>query len=279
MEASGKMKKNTKFKQQILNYLSRRLEEHYEYNSNFNVENSQVTNKFHKGDTYSIQGKSDKVTITNKDNGKVHILDLDKLTKELPLDEKVKIKKFISQLPGEVMMDLAIELDSFKNKADFVDRIIFKNASGVYNGWSDSITLGMNGSDSIDSLVHELGHAIDNTTRHLLFESSHYEKFKKAFEEGLAAFTSLGYKRSKGTGDKNVGFGYVKKEGFITERAANYATTNIKEMFAECYQYLMTGTCLSADMLEDFFPECLSIADEMLEVIRNLPDEKRHKRS
>ena len=105
------------------------------------------------------------------------------------------------------------------------------------------------------------------------------EAFKKAFEEGLAAFTSLGYKRSKGTGDKNVGFGYVKKEGFITERAANYATTNIKEMFAECYQYLMTGTCLSADMLEDFFPECLSIADEMLEVIRNLPDEKRHKRS
>lgn len=36
------------------------------------------------------------------------------------------------------------------------------------------------------------------------------------------------------------------------------------------------GTCSSAAMLEDFFPDCLRIVNEMIEEIRALPDEVRH---
>ena len=294
IKSSPLLKNNHYIREKILNHLNKCWEEFYDYKHDFKNENSQVVNKFHTGDIYTVDCKNEKMTITNTKTGKQRTLDLNKLVKNIPMPFQVEIKKYLSELPGEFLMDLAIETDSFKNGQTTLEGKLMTltgNWGGFYSPKSDAISLGgigeQNEKDNNSGLkgcwseviVHELGHALDCFNKRYL--SSKCDEFKEAFKNGKEAFIKAGYTPCHNANDVNP-FGYSRPEGTECpgghQITSNYATANYQEMFAECYAYLMTGTCHSAAMLEDFFPECLRIASEMIEQIRALPDEVRHKK-
>lgn len=268
--------KNVKYK--LIHHLQRCYEDYYGYKRSFKNDNSQVKSKWHNGDIYSVENKNDVLTITNKKNGKKVLLNLEKLVKNLDLRAKGAVKAQVSKLPGEVLMDLAIEVDSFKTP-NFFDKKIRKNTAAYYMPATDNITLGVSqGFDISSSLVHELGHAVDYTGNMLSRNKStseKYAKFKNAFEEELKAYISQGgvvYDDSK-TNDFMANT-YIKENG--GDNISVYATNNNHECFAECYKLLTTGTCRSANVLEDFFPKTIRAAEEMLKYIRSLDDSVRH---
>lgn len=57
---------------------------------------------------------------------------------------------------------------------------------------------------------------------------------------------------------------------------STYATIDEQEMFAECYNLLMSGTCESQEVIEKYFPKTMACALEILENTRKLPDKERH---
>ena len=217
------------------------------------------------------------MTITNNKTGKKKTLDLNEIVSDLPLDKQVQVKKMLSEQPGELLMDQATETDKLKSflKASDSTKEWAKNinAAAWYSTNTDSITLGASGYDAkwAKDIAHELGHALDEVNDEFL--STKYDEFKEAFTKGRESFIAAGNQPFEE--GNNTCIIYDRGDG--KGRSSNYATANYKEMFAECYEYLMTGTCNSAAMLEDFFPECLRIANEMIEQIRALPDDVRHK--
>ncbi len=291
IKSSPLLKNNHYIREKILNHLNRCLEEYFDYRHDFKNENSQVINKFHTGDVYTVDCKNEKMTITNTRTSKQRTLDLNELVKNIPQFFQVEVKKYLSELPGEFLMDLSIETDSFKNgQLTNIENMIMnisKDWSGFYSPTSDTITLG--GYDKEDEkfsglkgawsevIVHELGHALDNFNDKYL--SNKCDEFKEAYKNGIDAFIKAGYVTCTDSNNYDP-YGYVRPEGTVCtggiSPTSNYATANYQEMFAECYTYLMTGSCASASMLEDFFPDCLRIANEMIEQVRALPDEVRH---
>lgn len=268
-------------KNKLLNHIKKCYEELYGYKNNFIIDSSQTRTKWHKGDNYSIENKNDIIIIKNKKNGKTRTINLNELVKNLSLRGQAAVKAQLVKLPGEVLMDLAIEVTSFKS-ATKLDKILKKTAAAYYHPATDNITLGVGDSyDISDSLVHELGHAVDFTGNLLKRMSSstsdNYKKFVSAFEKERAAYVAQGgkiYDKSKLEDEVFMGNAYIRKEG--GSNISIYATYNIHECFAECYNLLTTGVCNSADLLEDFFPQTIKAADEMLNYIRSLDDSERH---
>ena len=200
IKSSPLLKNNHFIREKILNHLNKCLEEFYDYKHDFKNENSQVVNKFHTGDSYTVDCKNEKMTIINNKTGKQKTLDLNKLVKNLPLQYQVEIKKYLSEISGEVLMDLSIETDSFGSLQDcWLDRLYSKiwNVAGCYNPQTDSISLGGYGheedqkTDWTGSIVHELGHALDFTDNKCL--SCKYDEFKEAFKNGREAFIKAGH--------------------------------------------------------------------------------------
>ena len=67
---------------------------------------------------------------------------------------------------------------------------------------------------------------------------------------------------------------YIRKEG--GRHISNYATENEEECFAEIYALLTTGSCASADLLEDYFTDTIKVAKQILNEIRKLPYDIRN---
>lgn len=278
-------KQNHYIREKILNHLNKCLEECYNYKHDFKNENSQVINKFHTGDSYTIDCKNEVMIITNNKTRKQKTLDLKKVVKALPLQQQVIVKKYLSELPGECLMDLSTEIGSFKNfQSTIQSRLLSRwyNASGGYQPMRDVIYLGGNDGYNADwssDIVHELGHAIDFHGFIKVKHMSSRSDFKTAFKKGKKELLANGHTLYQRWSDNPFGDNDTynrNNDGDIRLSNSNYATANAKEMFAECYNYLMLGTCNSADMLEDFFPDCLRIANEMIEEIRALSDDVRH---
>ena len=277
---NGEIGLDSNTKKTLINHLRKCYEDVYGYKRDFINNSSRSKSKWHNGDIYSIENKNGILVIKNKNNGKTRTINLAKLVENLSLRAQGAVKAQITRLPGEVLMDLAVEVTSFKS-ATKLDRYFIDHALAFYHPLTDNITLGVGDTfDISDSLVHELGHAVDFTGNVLKrakgSTSDKYDKFKNAFEKELAAYISQGgavYDESK-LDSEVFGNTYIRDEG--GSNISIYCTKNIHECFAECYKFLTTGNCESSDVLEDFFPNTIRAADEMLKYVRSLDDNQRH---
>ena len=264
-------------KNRVLNHIKECLEEHYGYKRDFVNENSQVTNKWHEGDSYSIVNKNDILTVKNVKTGKIKTIDLNKLTEDLDLRGQAAVKAHITNLPGEILMDIAIECFNLKS-ANWLDNMQKGVATAYYHPLTNNITLGNANTYNIsEPFVHELGHAVDDIGNFITFSTaSEDKKFVETFKRELENFKKKTGKQFSKYSKNASGDIYIREGGTIGTNVSTYAGYNEKECFAEIYRLLTTGTCGSADMLEDFFPETIKLAEQILNEIRSLPDDIRH---
>lgn len=253
-----------KVKEQILAHIKQCLEEHYGFDKNYKNDNSQVKNEHYQGANYSVVQKGDVIEITNKDTGKKSRIDFNKLLEGADIKQAVELKSIIQKLPGEVLEDMAAECTNISAEGGSLTNWMLKTfttgwmgASGYYNPIYDKISLNRYNPATI---VHELGHAIDN--RNILKYSTQSEEFKKVFEEEMKAYEAAGNKRFDNT----------------FPGVPNYCTLNEKEMFAECYAMLMLGkpSSSSGDLILQYFPKTLEMCKKILQETRNRPPEERH---
>ena len=81
--------------------------------------------------------------------------------------------------------------------------------------------------------------------------ASHDEKLKESFQKEFA--------------------NYMKNRPKINPNG-EYALTDIKEFFAEAYSLLNIGTCKSAYVISNYFPETFARAKELMEECRAFKD-------
>ncbi len=239
----------------------------YNVNLNFKKQNSKIQNEYHTGDSYSIVQNGTIITIKNERTKQQRQIDLDKLLRNYPnARDRAKIIKQLQNLPGEVLMDIAIETDSFIPLKNTTETITVAggaqcNAAGYYAGSDDTIHI--NHSNGNLTLVHEVGHAVDyNGIRQNRSSVLNDPNFKKIFNEEMRQYISAGNQR------------YVYNSP--NSKRNTYATANEQEMFAECYTLLMMGKCNSQNIIEKYFPKTLKYIDNKIKQIRNMKDNVRH---
>ena len=263
-------------KNRLLKHIQKCLENFYGYKKDFANNNSQVSNKWHKGDSYSIVNRNDILTVKNKKTGKERTIDLNKLVEDLDYRGRAAVKAGLIKLPGEVLMDLAVEGVGLK-KTNWLDRLSAREqVAAFYRTTSNNITLGVQ-KDEFDIsrvFVHELEHAVDFKGYILnRATSSNSKRFLETYNREKAKFEKSGGDVHDWDDRAIFGNTYVRKDG--GKNISNYATENEVECFAEIYQLITTGECDSQDMLEDFFPETIRLAEQLLAEIRNQPDNVR----
>jgi len=220
------------------------------------------------------------IAIKNNASEKEYQLDLEELIKNFPLEDKAKLRAIIQQLPGEVLADIAVELDSSFTNADetfssvHVVNILRKvcgvcNAEACYSVRTNSVDTTARES----TIVHELGHAVDyNGIDKNISSIINNEEFNNIFKEEMNAYLAAGHTRyNSKVGDFDNC--YFREGG--GRYSSKYATYDEQEMFAECYAMLMTGECKSRDLIEDFFPKTLQVIAKHIEYVRSLPDDVR----
>ncbi|MCM1339339.1 MAG: hypothetical protein NC191_06685 [Muribaculaceae bacterium] len=237
----------------------------YGIKQTFKKQNSVVSNKHHKGDPYSVIREGTIITVKNKKTGKTRQIDLDVLLKNYPdAKDRARMINQLQQLPGEVLMDIAIETDSFipMKTGDVVnvDGGASCSAAGFYRSSNDTVHLDQYG--GTDTLVHEMGHAVDYCGKSNKSSVASSKKFVRIFNEEMRKFVAAGNRRFV--------YGDEKRD------PSAYATANEREMFAECYTLLMTGKCKSKNVIEKYFPKCLEYINKQIELNRNQRDSYRH---
>lgn len=248
-------------------------------NLSFRNTNSVIKNKYHKGDPYSVVQKGFEMTITNKKTQKARTVDLNKLLSKYSIADRFILIEQLQKLPGEVLMDIAIEADEFTPaKHEGIDvgnveisvgkvKSSFTTAAGAYYGWSDALHIKAGSPGPFTgfveftkrdtfTLVHELGHSVDYTGIINNSTIDNDKNFKKIFEAEM----------------KN----YIKLTGNKTNNRENYCLTSNDEMFADCYALLMTGDAPSKEVIEKYFPQSLKYIEKTITAIRNKSDTIRH---
>lgn len=233
------------------------------YDPNLTIENSQVSNQYYTGDPYSVQYDGLSVTVENQRTHKKHSFNFSNLLANVSDEEKIAFMKYIQTLPGEVLEDISIELDNLQGVAGKNMRTRNDNPNFVAGGYYTSTT------DDIvtkpEHLVHELGHAIDyhGEAGNNMSVITQDVQVVQTFEEELKAFKEAG----------NVQYDYKDDS---TRLGKNYATANIREMFAESYKLMMTGECKSGDTITKYFPKTFALIQDRLARIRQDNDLARH---
>jgi hypothetical protein len=234
------------------------------YDPHLTIENSQVNNEYHTGDEYEIKYDNDLVYIKNKTKDTESKIDMNKLFSRMSQIDKRIIRQVMQTLPGEVLDDLSKELDAVLSSKDWNMRIYKANsdfvASGFYKSSTDTIIMDVS---SAETLVHELGHAIDSGTDGKFCSDD--KDFNAIFEEELAEY------KNKNFTQYSFEKGYENKE-----KTSNYATATPKEMFAECYTILMLGESNSKKVIIAHFPRCLKEVENIINKRRSEPDNNRH---
>ncbi len=252
-------------------HINKCMENPLDYKDKFENTSSKIENPYHSGDEFAVKQDGDTITVKNKTTGREHQLDLNRLTARVDADKRVQLKQIIQGLPGEVLEDLCIEMDRMTSEDTYEE----------YAGWytqgktSPLFGISLNGTDLINmrninpnTLVHELGHAIDyngfisNTST--IGENENFQKtIKKEMDNYLAK------------GNKCYESDDINSQ-YSVDKYYNYCTANEREMFAECYTLLMMGDCNSKNCILTYFPETLNAVKEHLQYVRNLPESKRH---
>lgn len=240
----------------------------YGVDLNFKDRNSVVSNAHRHGDPYSVVQNGTIMTITNKKTKQTRQINLDVLLNAYPnARERAALIKQLQQLPGEVLMDIAVETDSFVPLRDGEVVNVGNGgrcqAAGYYRPSDDTIHLSPD--NPVQTLVHETGHSVDFNGRNNTSSVLRDKEFKKVFNAEMRAYLSAGNQR------------YIYDPSGNSSSPGNlYATANEKEMFAECYTLLMTGNCNSKDVIERYFPRTLAYINQKIDRIRNTSDGFRH---
>ncbi len=239
------------------------------FKPNLFLENVQTKNKYYKSDNiYDIQfGKLyEPIIIRNKTTGIETILDLREKFNNMHNIDRSKLWGIIQSFPPEVLEDMAIETSNVVGHIG--NEFKLKNeADGLY--YTDDSKIIFNAS-SLNTCIHELGHAIDYNYEKSIYNKSRTSSndFSKIFEQEINNYKAKGNQCFiKGENGNSTGL-----DGYY-----NYCTFDEQEMFAECYTLLMLGTCNSKDTILKHFPNCLKATENLLNKIRKLADNKRHK--
>lgn len=235
--------KDKVIQQELITYIETTLNDVYSANLKKFPKKTKIENSNWKGAEYKVKWTNAKVYIKNLETNRKSAIDLEKLVKNLPKAERYILLIRLQNLPGEVLEDIAIDAN--------YSNIEMGNA-GDYRDWTDTIQL-VGGGFGEGTIVHELGHAIDN-----LFQEDKYST-------GLNNELLSSFKEEKMTNPYEDSNKY-------------YAATNIKEFFAECYALLMLGDEYRAkECIEKNFPKSFAIVKEMIKEIRQLQPEVRHR--
>ena len=257
---------NSKTKSEALGHIECCYEKSLGYKTNFKNNNSQVSNENYKGAIYSVVQRGDTITVTNKNTNKVYKIDMNMLTKELTIDQRVQFKCMLQNLPAEVLADVALELENSITKKEEKD----SKYSGIYyGGFYDSISL-VN-MDNYLTFIHELGHSVDYLGKYYSTSSiNDNAEFARAFESEMNAYLAQG-------GKKYVDADENQKQNIkdTTSNRSSYATKNEREMFAECYTLLMNGNCGSDELILKHFPKTLEAVKKHIAYVRSLDEEVR----
>ena len=239
------------------------------YDPNLTIENTSVSNKLYQGDSYSVKYNGYNVTIENKTKNRITRLNLSNLLAGMSQDDKLNFIKTIQKLPAEVLEDMAIELDNLQSTSGVNMHTVQSNpdfvAGGFYSSDSDSITT------KPQHIVHELGHAIDYHGENNSSRITNNPSFKAAFKTGLSRFIRAGNKQY----DYNDRTTWSNRIQGIA-KLSNYCTANEKELWAEIYTALTTGSCQSYNTIVNYFPEAIEVGKKLLESIRAENHTVRH---
>lgn len=238
------------------------------YDSKLTIPSSKISNKYYQGDDYTVIFDGFNVTLKNKTKNYTKTFNIYNFVSGMDEKDKVEFLKKIQTLPGEVLEDLATEMDRLKSASGQNMHIVSSNpnftAGGFYSSESDSITT------KPKHLVHELGHAVDYNSNGIS-SAANDSAFKALFAEELSNYIKAGNKR----------YNYNDNSSWASPldkfaKKSNYCTANEKEMFAEIYDMCMTGDCRSINTITKFFPKTLARGRELLAKIRLNNDEARH---
>lgn len=239
------------------------------------IKTSTIKNTLYQGDTYVIKFNEYSVTITNKTKNYSKKLNLSNLLRGMNQEDKIAFLKKIQTLPGEVLEDLAVECDIITSSTGHNMNIRPENtgfvAAGYYTGSEDSIVT------KPQALVHELGHAVDYQGRgNMSGENNNSaimknKDFIKAFNIGLARYKKAGGKQ----------YNYNDNSTWISAndnraQKSNYCTANPRELWAELYTSMMTGSCKSMNTIITYFPEAIEVGKKFLQKVRTEHSPNRH---
>lgn len=256
----------------IYTHLRECLFESYDYQP-YRTVKSQVDNKFYKGDPYETVFEGDSVTIKNLTNGQTGRLNLTDLFRNFNFQDQIGLRAYFQHIPGEALMDLAVECsDMLNGRTVHFSSAISEKTSACYSHEGEQIILKIakNYSESFcEDLLHELGHAISFGTDFEEFQPMIpfilIDAYSQAYELEIEKFIKNGNKLyDESINDDN--------------NTQIYCTKDKKEMFAECYTYLMLGEKFkNAEVLEKNFPECIETVRDIMIAIRNLPNSARNR--
>lgn len=217
-------------------------------------------NKYHNGNEFYITKKGNSLGITNRSNFRVTIVDFDKILKNIPQFMKKDMINFLQQLPAEVLEDLSRE--GIRIKFDSEDH---GDSAAYYRVANNTINLQFDYIHDAETLVHELGHAIDfKGFLNLNSNGDFNNNYKTIFEKEMAIYKKNG-------GKVNEQHKSLFNSKTTNSKEGAYCTTNETEMFAECYTLLMLGDCHSKDTIITHFPNTLKVVKNILEKTRKLP--------
>lgn len=217
-------------------------------------------NEYHNGNEFYITKKGNSLGITNRSDFRVTIVDFDRILKNIPQSMKKDMINFLQQLPAEVLEDLSRE--GIRIKFDSEDH---GDVAAYYRPANNTIYLQFDYIHDAETLVHELGHAIDHKGFLNLNKNGYFNNsYKTIFEKEMAIYK------------KNGGKVNEQHESLFNSKTTNskegaYCTTNETEMFAECYTLLMLGDCHSKETITTYFPNTLKAVKDILEKTRKLP--------
>ncbi|MDR1327645.1 MAG: hypothetical protein LBJ74_04485 [Heliobacteriaceae bacterium] len=230
------------------------------YDPNYHNPNSQIKNENYTGRIYDVKTDKNVVTITNKSTGKQSKIDIDDLLYSMGYDKDLLFRGKLQNLPGEVLEDMSVEVSKIWSIEE--NPTPDDDADGYYDPYSDDITVSRNE----DTIVHELGHAVDNTKKKTSFSSVFNQKLAVSFQREMKAYIAQG----------GIKFEYDKEDTQYYDGIGNYCTANIQEMVAESYTLMMLGDCDSKETILNHFPETFALVKEHIANIRKLPAGKRH---
>jgi len=234
-----------------------------------------IKNNLYQGDTYFIKFDEYNVTITNKTKKYTKKLNLSNLLRGMNQNDKINFLKKIQTLPAEVLEDLAVECDRIQSSSGQNMNINPNNpnftAGGYYTPQKDSIVTAPR------HLVHELGHALDyqgvgnmngDNNNSAIMKN---KKFLKAFNIGLKRYAEAGGKQYNYKDESTWPSGKDQRN-----KKSNYCTANPRELWAEIYTAMMTGTCQSLETITKYFPEAIKVGKEFLQEVRSESSPNRH---
>ena len=253
MNAESWLKKDTKGKEvknRILKHLTKCLDEAYKYDRNYKNENSVISNEHHKGNVYSIIQNGDEIQITNKTTGNVKKLNLENLTNDLPLMQKVKMKSTLQRLPGEILEDIAneriqgirtLDLSYTINQNSANKREELRKSEDNYLSKGDNIIFDY--SSDFNSLIQKIGLSLNYAGFKYKQNSTivNNKEFMDAYKKGLEKYMN--------DGNKHIG---------------------AEKLFSECYNYLLTGKSEYKNIIENYFPETLEPSDNHIAKVRSM---------